>query len=221
MSSGTIVPWTSPGGTPCCCDACGTALIDYLWQTSNVVNYQRIFISQQQYEDIKVRGLRWTTNSFVLGEQQFWGGQIVSQSPPITTHIKTMTFPVVTFASAGLRSENCIGFLDINARTLIGITAYNGEGEENFYGAYSPLVRAVVQPAGQGLSGIDAPLAQPALYIFGAISEIWFSGTPYGVWQINASGTSIGTVLGQPLFAFYDTNLPATTLNTTATIQIP
>lgn len=77
MATGTQVPWTTPGGTPCCCGGgvdCQTAFDDDLWSgqpinrggVSQEILATMLFLSSEQAANIYAGGT-WTLGNYSAG----------------------------------------------------------------------------------------------------------------------------------------------------------
>lgn len=194
MATGEQVPWTDPGGTPCCCeepDNCLSSLVSNLGVS--ISNFLRIDLTNDQYASLKNgTTLDFSATLTVFGTGP--NGAITSYFPDPLTIGTTISF-VNCF---GQGANNIGGLAGINAFPLLVLVTSGGI--QFTYGAdYNFAI--ILQAAGQGAAG-DAPLSSPAMYLYGTIARVNRTlPTREVVFTISSSGSSVGTLFGQSIKA--------------------
>lgn len=202
MATGTQVPWTSPGGTKCCCTPCTSNLLNSYAGSNNI---QKVFLTQEQY-DLLIGGFSeayWRLELLVRGNT-FATGEITSTLPDPLVLQHTFTFGQVANSNA----NPCVRVVGTQAQG--GMFLYNNNVlREIIVVQQGPLI-IILQGTGQGRIGVDAPIAQPAIYVSGfPVNLLSFAGvsvdfTGNGLIETNPNniGTSeivSSTAFGSPL----------------------
>jgi hypothetical protein len=134
MATGTQVPWTTPGGTPCCCNFCSNNEISSFYEFTGVpTSFESAVISDATFAAIKLYG--------VSVSYQFNVGVGSLQEGPINTTVQTAPF---TSCSQTI--------IPIGNTTIPGtLLTYNNNG------LFSALIqcafRLVIQDGGTGWPG--------------------------------------------------------------------
>jgi len=197
VAAGNIVPWTDPGGPPCCCDACSSEQVSDLGNSIN--NFVRIDLTQPQYD--LLRSGSTLEYSMTITPSGNTPSNVPIASFFGSTLITTISFSVFNDVRScrGGGSNNRPGLGDINCFP----SAVNITGTDNLTWTYglSYSFALILQAAGQGTTA-DSPLAQPAMYLYGIAGTLSRTFPNSGVtFTLANSGQSIGTVFGQSLKA--------------------
>lgn len=196
MAEGHIVPWTDPGGEPCCCepdDPCVSSLVAALGASIN--NFVRIDLSDQEYELLTTGATLNYEATITLSGTGPFGGAITSYFPdPI------IVGTTISFANCrGAGANNVSGLGDINSNPLLVLVT--SAGVVFSYGA-SYAFGIILQAAGQGIAGIDAPLSAPAMYLYGTVARVIRAPNFSLGFALSSSGAiNVGSVLGRSIAA--------------------
>lgn len=203
MPGGHIIPWTSVGSTPCCCeDPCPTSLLEFMLSAFyNTNDYSRAILTPELYAGIKngTVELTATINTTISGST-FGIGDVGSYFPSPLGATMTTTFPLTALNYVGFGPTRCVQNFNTRLNGFLPelIFLYNTSG--TFYvnrGYLSMAFHAVLQDVGQGI-GADYPLTQPAIYFIGALSQIVGAANENYVTYFG-NGTGSGTAFGQSI----------------------
>lgn len=192
-----IVPWTYPGGPPCCCgDACGSELLANL--DTIYSSYARIDVTTEQYQLLRSDPvLEFSMTITAVGN--------TPSNVPIVSSFPVTLVPTITFPSLqGLGT--CYGVGSNNIGGAAGINTFPSAlfmtGSNNVIWTFAVRYDFVLylQDEGQG-SPSDAPLSQPAIYLYGVAGQMTRTLPNQGiVFDWDNAGTSAGLAFGtQPL----------------------
>jgi hypothetical protein len=188
------VPWTTPGGTPCCCeepDSCVSNLVSSLGVS--IADFLRIDLTSEQYAAIKAGATFDYLATMTLSGTGPGGAAISSYFPNPITVGTTISFT----NCRGNGANNQPGLGGINSFPLLVLVTSGGIPWS--YGAsYDFFI--ILQAAGQGVAG-DAPLTSPAMYLYGVIASVTRGSTHAINFTIASAGSTVGTLFGQSIKA--------------------
>lgn len=192
-----IVPWNDPGSASCCCDSCPSGLIDFL--SAGWLSYARVDLSPATYSALRSSATIVATITTSFSGTHPLGGAITSWSPFPETVTAMFSFPATPIIIGGYGENRCY----VNIITPLRIvTLFNATG-----GAWNVQTRgvnltAVLQDAGQGITGVDAPLAFPSMYMNGTAGSMG-NFADEAIHRFDNSGTRSGTAFGNTIkFAY-------------------
>lgn len=202
-----IVPWNDVGASPCCCESCPSGLIDFI--SSGWSSYARVDLSPATYAALRSSATIVATITTSFSGTHPLGGAITSWTPFPETVTTMFAFPTTPSIIGGYGPTRCY----VNVVTSLRVvTLYNATGGAWNVGARGLNLSAVLQDAGQGITGVDAPLASPAIYMNGTAGSMtnFFDEALH---RFNDSGTRTGTAFGNTVkFAYTQTGGIATTI---------
>lgn len=225
MATGTQVPWTTPGGTPCCCEEpCSSGAISSYYSTfpfGEPPDWQRVDIAQEQAQALRAGAAL----DFVF--QIAFSGR--------------NNFDTADFTSSGLIA----GTITLGNNTAHGNqTECQAISESNFVrfdyyldGNLSGqtlgflYLQFFLQQNNGGWPGTDSTTTNesPAIFFAGSGRTTWgfnASGEFWG-WQyyFGKAGTAAGNILGQSVYAVLEQGLdisaPIVTFDLTVTFAAP
>ena len=197
MPGGHIIPWTSVGSTPCCCeDPCPTSLLEIIIDGND---YSRVLLSPELYAGIKngTVELQATITTTISGSA-FGIGNVTSYFPAPLGATVTTTFPLNPINYVPFGPTRCVQSFNSRGVAPVLLFLYNASGSYVNRGYLSMNFNAVLQDVGQG-GGADYPLTQPAMYLTGDLSQIIGGPSSETNKTSFGNGTASGTAFGQSI----------------------